>query len=119
MILAEAHQQIDALNIEGRREKADFSYRTVLDKRLMHRSVKFQTTKHLVLRFLVVCGLDLVLSLRSRARDQTVCAECLEFDKVGTRPDSGIDQLLGPNEVAIMVDTGFGDNKGLFIHEIS
>ena len=119
VILPKTQQQIDALDIETGREKADVARGTMRHKLLVHRLSKLQTTKHFMLRFTAIRSLGLIVRLLGGARDLAVGVKGLKLDEIHTGLSSHIDQLLGKVEVAIMVNAGFGDDECSVFHELT
>jgi len=50
-------------------------------------------------------------SLLRAGGDQSVRRKGLEFDRIGSGLNGDLDELLGQSEVAVMVDSGLGNNE--------
>ena len=117
IVLTQAQQQINALNIKTGREKADVSHGTVRDEFAVHVLSEFKAAQHLMLGFFAVRGLGLVVRFFGSARDLAAGIKSLKFDKISTSLSGSINEQLGQPEVAIVVNASFGDDENSVFHD--
>ena len=81
--------------------------------RLVHLITQLETPQHGMLRFSFAGGLLLILGLACASRSQTVRREGLELDHIDPRFCGNLDEPFGHGDVAIMVDSSFGNNQSI------
>ena len=80
---------------------------------------EFERAQHVELRLRVASGRLLIARFRGACGRELVGAKRLKLDDVGPCPRGRLHQLERPRAIAVMVNTGLGNDQGLAMHGVS
>ena len=109
---AQLDEQLQALDIERRRQELDVVLPARLDQCLVVTARQLQPADHLVLAFAGSRVADLIVRLRGVEGDASTGDERLELDDIGARLGRLGDELPGELDAPVVVHARLGDHEG-------